>query len=203
MGFKQLFTALITTLALCQTGFAEEVPVQFSTYKYNSQSSEEVRGFRLSVLHGKTRSVNGLDMAVFGLSEVDKLEGVAFNPFFGASKVNKEFEGVALSLVNWHEGRDTGANIAFVNHTNQVKGVNFGMVNLSQTVAGANIGAVNHSERYSVLDFGAINYAKSAKFQIGIFNVTENLQGLQVGLLNYAENGVVQILPLINFRKSF
>jgi len=48
-----------------------------------------------------------------------------------------------------------------------------------------------------------MNYAKTTKFQFGLFNVTENLQGLQIGLLNYAENGVVKILPLINFKRSF
>lgn len=203
MGFKKICIGLIAALSICQPAIGNEIPAQFSTVEFNFPAAEQVRGFRLSMLHGKTTSVNGFDMALFGLSEVDKLEGVSFNLLFGASKVNKEFRGASFSLLNWHLGQDTGANFAFVNNINRVKGFNVGMLNFSKTVAGANIGLVNYTDKFSIVDVGAMNYAKTAKFQFGIFNITENLQGLQIGLLNYAENGVTPILPIINFRHSF
>ncbi len=203
MGFKKICLAMLATLSLSQTAIANELPAQFSTVGLNAPTGQDVNGFRLALLHGQTESVQGFDMAVLGLSEADKLEGVSFNLLLGASKVNKEFSGASFSLFNWHLGNDTGFNMALVNNTNQVKGVNLAMVNLSKTVAGANIGLVNYSDRLSLVDFGVMNYAKTTKFQIGIFNMTENLQGLQIGLLNYAENGVVKILPLINFQQSF
>jgi len=203
MGFKTIFLAAITALSLSQTALATQVPAQFSTVDFNGPSSQDVNGFRLALFHGQTESVKGFDMAVLGLSEVNKLEGISFNLLLGASKVNDEFSGASFSLLNWHLGKDNGLNMALVNDTNQVKGVNFAMVNLSKSVAGANIGLVNYSERLSLVDVGVMNYAKTTKFQFGLFNVTENLQGLQIGLLNYAENGVVKILPLINFKHSF
>ncbi|QFI39604.1 hypothetical protein FR932_18175 [Moritella marina ATCC 15381] len=203
MGFKKICLAMLATLSLSQAAIANELPAQFSTVGLNAPAGQDVDGFRLALFHGQTETVQGFDMAVLGLSEVDKLEGVSFNLLLGASKVNKEFSGASFSLFNWHLGRDTGFNMALVNNTHHVKGVNLAMVNLSKTVAGANIGLINYSDRLSLVDFGVMNYAKTAKFQIGIFNMTENLQGLQIGLLNYAENGVVKILPLINFQQSF
>jgi len=194
---------MFAALSLSQAAIANEVPAQFSTVGFNGPDSQDVNGFRFSLFHGQTESVQGFDMAALGLSEVDKLEGVSFNLLLGASKVNKEFSGASFSLFNWHLGQDTGFNMAIVNNTTQVKGVNFAIVNLSKSVAGANIGLINHTDRLSLMDFGVMNYAKTTKFQFGLFNVTENLQGLQIGLLNYAENGVVKILPLINFKHSF
>jgi len=203
MAFKKVCITMLAALSLSQAAVANEVPAQFSTVGFNGPDSQDVNGFRFSLVHGQTESVQGFDMAALGLSEVDTLEGVSFNLFLGASKVNKEFTGASFSVFNWHLGRDTGFNMAIINNTNHVKGVNLAMFNLSQTVAGANIGLVNYSEKLSLVDFGVMNYAKSTKFQFGLFNMTENLQGLQVGLLNYAENGVVKILPLINFNHSF
>lgn len=203
MGFKKIGMAILVALSLSQTAVANEVPAQFSTVGLNVPKSQDVNGFRFSLFHGQTEKVQGFDMAVLGLSEVDKLDGISFNLLLGASKVNKEFSGASFGLFNWHLGQDTGFNMALVNNTSHVKGVNLAMVNLSKTVAGANIGLVNYSDRLSLVDFGVMNYAKTTRFQFGLFNVTENLQGLQIGLLNYAENGVVKILPLINFKRSF
>ena len=203
MGFKKICLAILATVSLSQTATANEVPAQFSTIGLNAPESQDVNGFRLSLFHGQTATVQGFDMAALGLSEVDKLDGISFNVLLGASKVNNEFSGASFSLFNWHLGHDTGVNMALVNNTTHVKGVNLAIVNLSKTVAGANVGLVNYSDKLSLVDFGAMNYAKTAKFQFGIFNVAENLQGLQIGLLNYAENGVIKILPLINFKHSF
>lgn len=203
MGFKKIGLVILAAFSLSQVAVANEVAAQFSTVGLNAPDSQQVDGFRLSLFHGQTEAVQGFDMAVLGLSEVNKLDGISFNLLLGASKVNNEFSGAAFSLFNWHLGQDTGFNMALVNNTNHVKGVNFAMVNLSKTVAGANIGLINYSEKLSLLDFGVMNYAKTTKFQFGLFNMTENLQGLQIGLLNYAENGVVKILPLINFQQSF
>ena len=215
MIMKNLSLGLLASILLCQTAFAAEQATssmtekpaksaaQFSTVNFNYPNADKVEGFRFSTLHGKTANMKGLDLTLLGMSETDNFSGVSFSLFAGINKVNKHFSGVSLSAANWHLGQDEGLNIGLVNVTNSVKGVNFGIVNLSNTVAGANIGFINYNKKFSLVDFGVMNIAKTAKFQFGIFNVAENLQGLQIGLLNYAENGVVKILPLVNFRKTF
>lgn len=208
---KTLSLGLIVSLLFCQTAFAadQQAPTtakaaaQFSTIDFNYPNSDTVEGFRFSTLHGKTSSMQGLDLTVLGMSETDDFSGLSLGLFAGINKVNKSFSGVAFNTVNWHLGHDEGVNIGLLNSTNSVKGVNFGIVNLSNSVAGANIGFINYNKKFSLVDFGVMNIAKTTKFQFGIFNIAENLQGLQIGLLNYAENGVVKILPLVNFRKTF
>lgn len=213
MVLKNLWIGVFSSLLLCQTAFAanEQQPTtssskaaaQFSTVDFNYPNADTVEGFRFSTLHGKSSSMQGLDLTVLGMSETDNFSGVSLGLFAGINKVNKSFNGVSLNAVNWHLGKDEGLNIGIVNSTNSVKGVNFGIVNLSNTVAGANIGFINYNKKFSLVDIGIMNVAKTTKFQFGIFNIAENLQGLQIGLLNYAENGVVKILPLVNFRKTF
>lgn len=204
MHLKKMCISLLVSLFICQSAIAsEEAPVQFSTVNFNAPNTDKVNGFHFSTLHGKTGDVKGFDMTVLGLSEMDNFSGFSLNLLLGINKVNNNFNGAALSLMNWHLGQDTGFNFAIINKTNSVKGVNMGIANLSNTVAGANIGFINHSDKFSLVDFGVMNIAKTAKFQFGIFNIAENLQGLQIGLINYAENGVVKILPLVNFRKTF
>lgn len=204
MIFKKLCLGLLTGLFISQAAIAgEPVAAQFSTVNFNYPSTEQVKGFHFTTIHGKTSDVEGLDITVLGLSEMDKFSGVSMNLFFGVSKIKEEFNGLSLSAMNWHQGKDTGLNVGIVNNTQYVKGVNLGAINLSNTVAGANIGFINYSQKLSLIDFGGMNVAKAAKFQFGLINVAENLQGLQIGIINYAENGIVKILPLVNFRKSF
>jgi len=164
-------------------------PLQFSIPGQNMPASQQVEGVRLSLLNGRTSSVSGLDISVLGLSEVDSLKGVEIGFFFGASRIKREFTGAAFSLMNWHEGRDAGLNMGFVNLVNEVRGLNFGAVNISQGNSLANIGVINYAER--------------ASFQFGIFNAAKRLDGVQIGIVNYAENGVIPVLPLVNFSKSF
>ncbi len=179
-------------------------PVMLSLPGHNNfpEGSDSVSGARLSLLYGEAQDVKGLNLSILGISEVENFTGLDLGWFFGASKVNNEFKGVGLSFVNWHEGHDTGANIAFVNMVNDVNGVNLGGVNYTRGVSNINIGLVNFNEYESLIDIGFVNYSAYTTFQIGLVNATKNLDGLQVGLVNYAENGIFPVLPLVNFKKS-
>ncbi len=191
-------------------------PAQISVPGANIPSDQNVSGVRLSLLHGETANVKGLDISILGLSDMDNFTGLELGLFFGANRVKNEFKGVALGLVNWHEGEDTGVNLGFVNYVNDVNGVNFAFVNYStgdslinlaavnyvEYEALVNFGFVNITQGESLVDIGFVNYAESTTFQLGFINATKNLDGLQVGLVNYAENGIFPVLPIVNFRKS-
>ena len=56
----------------------------------------------------------------------------------------------------------------------------------------------------AVVQLGFVNYSESVSgLQFGFVNGTKNLEGVQVGLVNYAANGILPVLPIVNFRKSF
>lgn len=183
MKYLPLLPLLVALPALATT------PVQISLPGVNLPADSRVEGVRLSALYGRTPSVSGIDLSLLGLSDTDQFTGIQLGLFFGAAHVRSRFEGVALGLANWHDGRDTGVNIGFVNFTNHVEGLNWGAVNLARGNALANVGLINYAERTS--------------FQLGFINATRHLDGLQIGLANYAQNGIFPILPLVNFKKSF
>ena len=162
---------------------------QFSVLDADFPPSDNVKGAKVGLLYSDTSKVTGLDLSLFGLSERDNMTGFDLGLFFGAHKVNNEFKGVSLSLLNWHEGTDTGLNIGLVNYVNEVRGVNFGGFNI-----------IN---KQSIADLGFINYSESSLLQIGFINMAQNLEGIQIGLVNYAANGIFPVLPLINFKKTF
>lgn len=192
-----LFTLLSFT-ALAAEPFMLSLPGNTNV----PNGSQDVSGARLSLLYGEANSVRGLNVSILGLSDVNTMTGLDFGWFFGASRVQNDFKGVGFGWVNWHEGRDTGANIGFVNFVNDVNGLNLGAVNYSQGQTTVNVGLVNVGLNESLIDVGFINYSESTSFQVGLINATKNLDGLQVGLINYAENGIFPVLPLINFRKG-
>lgn len=173
----------------CASWAQAATPVQLSLPGINLPASQQVSGARLSVLYGQTGSVSGLDLPLFALSDTNHFTGIQVALGVGAARVRQSFNGVALTAINWHEGRDQGVNIGLVNLTNQVQGLNFGMVNIAQGNALANVGFVNYAERTT--------------FQLGLFNATQHLDGVQIGLGNYAANGIFPVLPLVNISKSF
>ena len=177
------------SVLMATSGYTQaSTPIQLSLPGINLPNSHQVTGVRASFLYGRTNDVTGINLPVLALSDVDNFSGLQVG-FLGAARVRQEFNGVALSVFNWHDGKDTGLNVGIVNLTNDVQGGNWGIVNVARGNALANVGFVNFAERTT--------------FQIGLVNVAKQLDGLQIGLANYAENGVFPILPLINFKKSF
>ncbi|ADO82122.1 VC2662 family protein [Ilyobacter polytropus] len=211
---KKFITILIGFLLLSFSAFAASA--QISVPGKNIPNEENVSGVRLSLLHGETAIVKGLDISVLGLSDMDNFTGLELGLFFGANRVKNEFKGLSLGLVNWHEGYDKGANLGFVNYVNDVNGVNFAFANYSTGDSMINLASVNYVEYDSMVNFGfvnitqgtslvdvgVINYAEATSFQFGIVNATKALDGLQIGFVNYAENGVFPVLPIVNFKKS-
>jgi hypothetical protein len=212
---KKIIVIFLGVMMLSFSAFGVS-SAQLSVPGSNIPQGEDVAGVRLSLLHGETANVKGLDLSILGLSDMDNFTGLELGLFFGANRITNEFKGLSLGLLNWHEGYDTGANLGFVNYVNDVNGVNFAAVNYSTGDSMINIAAVNYVEYESLVNFGFINvsqdrslvdigfynYAESAYFQLGFINATQNLEGLQIGLINYAENGVLPILPFINFKKD-
>jgi hypothetical protein len=77
----------------------------------------------------------------------------------------------------------------------RVSGVDFGMQR------GANIGFINITDDYAMLDIGGVNVAERSTVQLGFLNVTQKLESFQFGFLNIAENGFLPVFPTFNFPK--
>ncbi|CAH0991948.1 hypothetical protein SIN8267_02063 [Sinobacterium norvegicum] len=187
---KKIISALsIATAAFSINAQAQDAAgAQFSFLNgYNAPNTTTVKGIRLSIFHGKSGDVSGADFSLLGMSEVDNLNGVHIPLFIGANRVHNSMTGAAFGLFNWHEGQDVGANIAFVNMTNNVKG--------------ANLGAVNIAKGNTMADISVVNLSASSNFQLGIFNKTDAIKGVQIGLINCADNGFLPCFPFVNFAK--
>lgn len=211
---KKFIAILIGITMLSFSAFGSS-SAQLSVPGKNIPQSEDVSGVRLSLFHGETANVKGLDLSVLGLSDMDNFTGLELG-WFGANRIKNEFKGLSLGIFNWHEGYDTGVNLGIVNYVNDVKGLNLAALNYSTGDSLVNLAAVNYveyeslvnlgfinvSQDRSLVDIGLYNYAATAYFQLGFINATENLEGLQIGLINYAENGVFPVLPFVNFRKD-
>ena len=162
-----------------------EVSVQFAAPGVRAPDDARVSGFRFSLLYGENQEMSGLDFGMLSISETSKLSGVAF--VLGISKVNDEMDGgVALSLINYHTGRDAGLNAAFVNKVNSAENA-------------VDLGFVNIADGTTMLDIGGLNIAKSTTAQLGFVNVTKELKGFQFGFVNIANNGFLPIFPIFNF----
>ncbi|PQJ89867.1 VC2662 family protein [Aliivibrio sifiae] len=183
---KKILVGTCAALSMVSSfAMADSTPVMFSSLNgFNAPAASEVTGVRLAALHGKTGDITGVDFAL-GMSESDNLTGVNFPLFIGANKVNGNMTGASFGLFNWHKGEDLGANLGFVNITNNVKG--------------ANLSAVNYSEGYTMVDVGVANLSNDSHVQVGFFNMTSEIKGVQVGLINCAENGFLPCFPIVNF----
>jgi hypothetical protein len=169
----------VASMAVADTGF------QFAAPNVNVPSDPNVTGVRLSFLHGQNQSVRGLDFGILSLSETSHASGVAF--IGGVHYVKQEMSsGVAFSLVNYHTGRDSGVNGAFVNVLNDTSGA-------------FNVGFITYAEGATLVDLGGINISRSSAAQIGFINITDRIKGFQFGFLNLADNGFLPIFPVFNF----
>jgi hypothetical protein len=165
--------------ALADTGF------QFAAPNVNLPPGPNVKGLRVSFLHGENQSVRGVDFGILSLSETSRASGVAF--IGGVHYVKQEMSnGAAFSLVNYHTGRDSGMNGAFINV-------------LNDTSEAFNVGFITYAEGATLIDLGGINISRRSKAQIGFLNMTDRIESFQFGFLNMADNGFLPIFPVFNF----
>jgi len=183
---KRLALALVPLFvagaAFADTGF------QFALPNLNLPRDPSVKGLRISFLRGENQSTRGVDFGILSLSETAHASGVAF--IGGVHHVTQDMSGgAAFSLVNYHTGRDSGMNGAFLNV-------------LNDTSRAFNLGFVTYAEGTTMVDLGGINISKSSGAQIGFLNMTKRLKTFQFGFLNIAENGFLPIFPIFNFPKN-
>lgn len=185
---------IIGVILLHSISFSETKRVQFSILprvQLISTNSDSVEGLSSNLLGAENQDVTGLDFSLLGYRKINgEFKGIHFSLFMEAFRVNGNMKGISISSWNAIKGDLSGANIGLVN------------------IVGGNsiyqLGGINIVKKESVAQIGAINYAKQVSgLQIGLINMTKNLEGIQIGLINYAENGIIPILPIINFRKTF
>jgi hypothetical protein len=185
---KKLILLLSLMISMTITSFSETTNFQLGlTPTLSIGKGEEVVGLRVPVFFETTEKVTGVDFNIF-TSEVDELTGLQSGIFLGAgifNKVNVEFRGVGLGLVNLHGGDS--------------KGLLMGPANLTNEFTGLKLGIFNYSKSYSDYELGVINYSKETFFQLGLINITDQINGVQVGLLNFSKNGVLPVMPFLNF----
>ena len=179
---------IVCSLILLFAGTASaDATFQFAVPGFKAPKDPKVDGIRLSILHGKTQSLDGVDFGFFSMSESGKLSGAAL--VFGLHRLSGDMEsGIALSLINFHSGNDRGLNAAFVNKVNNVD-------------SGVDLGFVNLADGDTEIDIGALNLSGSSKLQLGLINITKRIDGLQLGFINVADNGFVKVFPFFNFPK--
>lgn len=175
-----LGAALSAPVALAETGFQLGLP------SLNVPDDPAVNGMRLSFLHGRNQSMRGLDFGLLSVSQTSTMSGVGL--IFGVSRITGDMSSsVSFSLVNYHTGRDSGVNAAFVNLLNDAAGFNTGFV----TVARGE----------TLVDLSGINLSESSTAQIGFVNITDEIKSFQLGFLNMAKNGFLPVFPFFNFPK--
>ena len=179
---------LCFSLLVCANLASAETPFQFGVPNNNAPDDPDVNGVRLSILHGKNRSVRGLDLGLLSLSETSNLSGVGL--VLGMGKVTGEMSGAAaFSLINIHTGRDRGLNGAFINR-------------IKSAESAVDVGFVNIADGATMLDVGGLNVSDSSTAQLGFINVTKKITGFQFGFVNIAENGFLPVFPIFNFPKN-
>jgi hypothetical protein len=180
---------IVCTLIVFFAGTASaDAAFQFTLPGFQAPEDSKVDGVRLSILYGKTQSLNGLDFGFFSYSEAGKLSGAAF--VFGLHQLTGDMDGgLAWSLVNLHSGNDRGLNAAFVNKVNSVE-------------SGVDLAFVNVADGKTMVDIGALNLSESSTVQFGLINVTKKIEGIQIGFINVAENGFFPVFPFFNLPKQ-
>jgi hypothetical protein len=180
---------LIVALAVLfyASAAAAETPFQLSFAGYQIPKDDDVSGMRLALLYAKNGNVNGLDLGLVTFSESENQSGFSFN--MGAGRITGNSSGCACTLVNIHEGEDTGINAAFINMINQIE-------------SGANVGFVNITRETSQIDIGGLSMSDKSGVQIGFVNFTNEIESMQIGFLNVAKNGIFPVLPFINLPKK-
>ena len=180
------FILILSLVAFSEAALAE-TPFQFAAPNLRAPDDPNVNGIRFAVIHGKNRSVRGVDLGLLSVSETTNMSG--FSAVLGMGKLDGNMSGCASALINFHTGRDTGLNAAFVNRVNVVE-------------SGANVGFVNVADGYTMVDLGGLNVSDRSSVQLGFLNVTKRLTGVQIGFLNLAENGFLPMFPFFNFPRN-
>lgn len=178
--------ALVLLIGTAATA-AADTPFQFAAPGLRAPDDPDVRGMRFSVIHGRNRSIEGVDFGALSMSRSGDLTG--FSAIFGIHRLDGRLRGLASSAVNIHTGTDRGANAAFVNLVHTMK-------------RGANVAFVNISDDYSMVDVGGLNTSDRSKVQVGFINVTKHIEAVQIGFLNAADNGFLPVFPFFNFPKN-
>jgi hypothetical protein len=101
----------------------------------------------------------------------------------------RELEFLGLELINYHTGRDTGLNAAFINK-------------LNNTERAFNVSFLNIADSTTQVDLGGLNMSDRSTVQIGFVNVTNEIKSFQFGFLNIAKNGFLPVFPVVNFPKN-
>jgi len=179
-------------LALGLVLFASEAyaqaAFQFAAPNFQVPESSRVNGMRFSIIHGKNRSMNGFDLGLLSMSETSTFSGLAL--IAGINKVTGDMRGgAAFSFVNWHTGRDSGMNGAFINVLHDTEGA-------------FNLGFVTVTAWGTAVDLGGFNISRSSTAQIGFLNITDEIKSFQFGFLNMAKNGFLPVFPIFNFPRN-
>lgn len=184
---RSLYALPLAIVLFANAAFAEAA-FQFGAPNLQVPKDPNVSGVRLSFIHGKNQSQRGLDLGLISMSETSRLSGLAL--IMGISKVTGGMSGgAAFSLVNWHTGRDSGMNGAFINVLNDAAGA-------------FNTGFVIVADGETMVDLGGFNLSKRSTAQIGFVNVTDEIKSFQFGFLNMAKNGFFPVFPVFNFPKN-
>ena len=182
---RSMAITLTLGLVLLATQAYADAAFQFAAPNFRVPESKTVNGVRFSIIHGKNQGQHGLDLGLLSMSETSNFSGLAL--IFGISRVTREMSGgAAFSFVNWHSGRDSGMNGAFVNILNDTQGA-------------FNLGFVNVAKGGTAFDLGGFNMSRSSTAQIGFLNITDRIESFQFGFLNMAENGFLPVFPIVNF----
>lgn len=182
---KTVLAAVAAALLLAAGSAHADAAFQFAIPNVRLPESSAVSGLRLSFLHGKNSSQRGLDLGLLSVSETQTLSGLAL--VGGISRVTGQMDGgAAFSLVNWHSGRDSGLNAAFINIVDDTRDA-------------ANLGFVTIADSGTGFDLGGFNLSETSTAQIGFVNVTDRIESFQLGFLNVADNGFLPIFPFFNF----
>jgi hypothetical protein len=177
---------VLAALLYAETALGEAA-FQFTLPNLRVPDDPAVNGMRLSLLHGRNNRVRGFDLGLLSLSQTSETSGVSI--VAGVHRVTERMSGgAAISLINFHTGRDTGVNAAFINK-------------LNDTEQAFNVGFLNIADGTTQVDLGGLNMSAQSTAQIGFVNVTRNLRSFQFGFLNIAENGFMPVFPVINFPK--
>jgi hypothetical protein len=183
-----LLSSMLVFAILVTAGISSaDTTAQFAAGGFRGPDDPNVSAFRFTLIYGENTSMGGFDMGILSLSESRNLSG--FGLILGLHRLTGDMTGGAVfSLINIHEGNDTGLNAAFVNKVNNAEGA-------------LDLGFVNIADGKTLIDIGALNMAKESTAQIGAINIATKLTGFQLGFINIAENGFLPVFPIFNFPK--
>lgn len=185
---RSMTVVLILGLVAFANQAYAQAAFQFAAPNLRVPDSPTVNGVRFSIIHGENQGQHGLDLGLLSMSETSNFSGLGL--IFGISRVTREMSGgAAFSFMNWHSGRDSGMNGAFINLLNDTQGA-------------FNLGFVTVAKGRTAVDLGGFNMSRSSTAQIGFINVTDRIESFQFGFLNIAKNGFLPVFPVVNFPRN-